>query len=243
MDDSPRKAIFQWLAKADETVVSWPNSPNQSDRGHVAGGKATIASDLKLYTPFRQIEKRSCNDATPPEKRRKRKRYSSQASPPIDSIAAKEPKLHQKPSQASNKSSSISYNAGVNVGLDPTAAETEQPGRGQKSYEKRRRHKTKLDRYILKEGVATKLKSTKQQKASTEKRRKRPTRREKTGAALIRDFSAVNVAPDRLTVRFHCSQTALFSLQHPNADVAEAPSQSRPLHERKGIFSVSPKGL
>ena len=67
------------------------------------------------------------------------------------------------------------------------------------SYERRPRHKTREDRYELKDGTRDKKKVAK--KDSQEKKQKKHKRREKSGAALMHSFTAQNVSHDRLTVR------------------------------------------
>lgn len=71
------------------------------------------------------------------------------------------------------------------------------------SYERRPRHKTRPDRYELKEN-GRQRKDTKQdaKKYPEKKKRKKHQRKEKTGAALMHDFAAQNVAHGRLTVSF-----------------------------------------
>ena len=67
------------------------------------------------------------------------------------------------------------------------------------SYERRPRHKTREDRYELKDGTREKKKVA--NKDSQEKKQKKHKRREKSGGALMHSFTAQNVAHDRLTVR------------------------------------------
>ena len=66
-------------------------------------------------------------------------------------------------------------------------------------YERRPRHKTREDRYELKDGTREKKKVA--NKDSQEKKQKKHKRREKSGGALMHSFTAQNVAHDRLTVR------------------------------------------
>ena len=73
------------------------------------------------------------------------------------------------------------------------------PGKLAESYERRPRHKTREDRYELKDGTRSEKKAAK--KDSQEKKQKKHKRREKSGAALMHSFTAQNVSHDRLTVR------------------------------------------
>ena len=78
---------------------------------------------------------------------------------------------------------------------DQTTALSEKPA---ESYGRRPRHKTREDRYELKDGTRDKKKVAKD---SQEKKPKKHKRREKSGAALMHSFTAQNVSHDRLTVR------------------------------------------
>lgn len=69
-----------------------------------------------------------------------------------------------------------------------------------KVYERRSRHRTRKNRYELKEVKEAKKRKKKKNKDTSNKERKRK-RKEKSGAALMHDFTAQNVAHDRLTVR------------------------------------------
>ncbi|MCJ1429799.1 hypothetical protein MMC29_007714 [Sticta canariensis] len=77
-----------------------------------------------------------------------------------------------------------------------TSIRREKPNR---DYERRSRHRTRKDRYEPKEvKEAKKRKKKKNEDPPKEKKRKR---KEKSGAALMHDFTAQNVAHDRLTLR------------------------------------------
>jgi len=72
------------------------------------------------------------------------------------------------------------------------------PATKPKSYERRSRHKTREDRYDLKQdGKRSAKKQKKAGAAGTDRKRKR---KEKSGNTLMHDFTASNVAQDRLTV-------------------------------------------
>lgn len=68
-----------------------------------------------------------------------------------------------------------------------------------KDYERRSRHKTREDRYEVKEVKETKKQKRKKDVGAPKKERKRKGK--KSGAAVMHDFTAQNVAHDRLTVR------------------------------------------
>ena len=67
-------------------------------------------------------------------------------------------------------------------------------------YDKRSRHKTRGDKYSLKEN----WKAKKNVETDNGKKTKRRKRREKMGKTLMHDFTASNVAQDRLTVSSIC---------------------------------------
>ena len=73
------------------------------------------------------------------------------------------------------------------------------PARPAKSYERRARHKTREDRYEIKDDRKGRN-ATRSKDCSKRKSKKRKCN-EKTGAALMHDFTAQNVSRDRLTVR------------------------------------------
>ena len=70
------------------------------------------------------------------------------------------------------------------------------PPKGTKAYERKPRHKTKKDKYDLKQNRKSEKAPVKTEKPTT----KRAKRKEKSGAALLHKFTAKNVASDRLTV-------------------------------------------
>ena len=67
-----------------------------------------------------------------------------------------------------------------------------------KTYEKRPRHKTRDDRYELKEVKKSRDRSVAKERPLRKAKKRR--RKEKSGTALLQDFKAPNVSNDRLTV-------------------------------------------
>lgn len=74
------------------------------------------------------------------------------------------------------------------------------PKKGSKSYVRRSRHRTKEDRYKPKQTKGSR-KKLKPNDRDAPKRKTKRGRNEKSGTALMHEFSAKNVANDRLTVR------------------------------------------
>ena len=68
-----------------------------------------------------------------------------------------------------------------------------------KPYERRLRHKTRADHYTLKEALKGPQQTINEGESPVRKKGKR-TRKEKSGSALMHDFTARNVAFSRLTV-------------------------------------------
>ena len=107
------------------------------------------------------------------------------------------------------------------------------PEKQVKSYERRLRRKTREDRYEIKQAKEVKMQQKEKEKKKKNKEKKRTgagaakkerkrNRKEKSGAALMHDFTARNVTRDRLTVRCydsdnlcqHCQLTSRNSLGH-----------------------------
>lgn len=171
-----------------------------------------LAERLGLHAPFRTFKDRSdheevdLNALTRPRKRRRRKSSTESYLEPAEIHNRTESdhdgrslvkttefksNSHLRPKSCSEPNSESS------VRTLPT------PEKPSVLYERRPRHKTREDRYELKEEDTAKRE--KKRKASgnnlTKRKLKKPKRKEKSGAALMHDFSAQNVSNDRLTVR------------------------------------------
>ena len=72
------------------------------------------------------------------------------------------------------------------------------PGKPVEAFERRPRHKTRADRYELKESTRQRKKPDKNNEE--DKKRKKHKRKEKSGAALMHDFTAHNISHSRITV-------------------------------------------
>lgn len=93
------------------------------------------------------------------------------------------------------------------VSLDSSTVISVSPEKPAKSYERRPRHKTRGDRYEIKQAKETKKRKKekiekKAKKAHAAKKDRKRNRGEKSGAALMHNFTARNVTRDRLTVRY-----------------------------------------
>ncbi|KAL8812304.1 MAG: hypothetical protein Q9223_007326, partial [Gallowayella weberi] len=123
------------------------------------------------------------------------------------------------------KRGSVRQQDNVDLPSHAPSITVDSPEKPAKSYEKRSRHKTREDRYDLekdKKPVRPREGEKKGQSAS----RKRRKRVEKSGAALMQDFSAKNVETDRLT-RQRAVPDLTFSevnfLNHPRGNQEDFP--------------------
>ena len=168
-------------------------------------GDPGFAESLGLHPPFRTFRVQSEDTLLhqeDPLHTRKRKRKAS------STISYLEPAVVDELTDAENAKSKPHEKAGTRgdgdlISLcgfsgrpDQTTVLPEKPA---ESYERRPRHKTREDRYELKDGTREKKKVA--NKESQEKKQKKHKRREKSGGALMHNFTAQNVAHDRLTVR------------------------------------------
>ena len=137
--------------------------------------------------------------------RNKRKRASSSSSylEPAIAIEVGHTTRHIGSESRSHNHEVKARRNGRSVGILPSAISyaslsqvASSPMNLSNTYKRRPRHKTKEDRYDLRHARA-------HVQAPKERRTKksiRPSRKEKTGSALLHNFAADNVASDRLTV-------------------------------------------
>lgn len=172
-----------------------------------------LAERLGLHAPFRVLRDRS--DDSIPEVRshpQKRRRCRSSTSSYLEPAAA-EP--FSDNDHAGSSHSTILRTAGTRPALDKEDNNSSlqafkdsvtllpPPEKPSISYKKRPRHKTRKDRYELKESSRHREKTEQDTKKNRkEKKPKKPKRREKSGAALMHGFTAQNVAHGRLTVSY-----------------------------------------
>ena len=170
-----------------------------------------LAERLGLHAPFRMLRDRS-GDSIPESQGRlpKRRRSRSSTSSYLEPAAAN---TFSDNDHARSSHSTILGNVGTRPALGdegnnspPTVSKDSgvlQPPTEKLSvsYSKRPRHKTRKDRYELKESSRPREKTKQDTKKNrTKKKPKKPKRKEKSGAALMHGFAAQNVVHDRLTV-------------------------------------------
>ena len=204
---SPRKAIQDWLAHTEWTCSkdsvgpSGDATPYLSDR-HDADDSRGLAAKLDLLPPFRHMDKQKHNSGLDSPQRRKRKRDSSSLhlkpaghpSPVNDDLEANLHSCNGDVDDDYTTSSSQDHVESPPRTLSSSSIVIEEPPT--KSYRRRPRHRTKETRYDLKDGRKSKAKD----KRPSKKKQKKQKKREKTAGAILHNFSATNVAQERLTV-------------------------------------------
>ena len=199
---------------SDETLLI--NSLQTQDQEHskstaLNSNDIGLAERLGLHAPFRTFKNYSDDEIPKVQRRpRKRRRSRSSTSSYLEPAAVNDlsendhsrpthaPKIRtatMRPALDDKGKNSLIRASQVSEVMSPS------PEKPLKSYERRPRHKTRLDRYEPTEdnrhGKQTKQTSKKDR---GEKKQKKHKRKEKSGAALLHDFAAQNVAHDRLTV-------------------------------------------
>lgn len=172
-----------------------------------------LAARLGLHAPFRAFREQSDNEIPDAQARpRKRRRSRSSTSSYLEPAAANDLSDidHGRPTYATIlRTASTGPEPGDrgNKIVPRTSQDSEtvlpSPDKLLKSYERRPRHKTRQDRYEFKDNNRDSEKT--KQAAKKDRREQKQTkhkRKEKSGAALMNDFAAQNVAHDRLTVSF-----------------------------------------
>lgn len=169
-----------------------------------------LAKRLGLHPPFqamdlKQLDSEKRLDLTGTMRYRKRKRSSSATS-------YLEPAVADDPIEAGNDvrdgdATRSLPNAGpgeeIEISSSSSALSSSSPSpvKPAKTYERRARRKTKEDRYELKQDKKAKKERVKGKKTKNkEASRKRQKSSKKSGATLLHNFTAKNVASERLTV-------------------------------------------
>lgn len=170
-----------------------------------------LAERLGLHPPFRTFKDHSDDNIAEAQSRpRKRRRSRSSTSSYLEPAAAND---HSDSDHARFRHATILRTVSERpaVGdrdncVSPTASKGAEiilpsPEKLLKPYERRPRHKTRIDRYELKESCRRSKKMKQDAKKDRgDKKQKKQKRKEKSGAALMHGFAAHNVVHDRLTV-------------------------------------------
>ena len=162
------------------------------------------ATSLGLDAPFRSFDYKA-NDADPlldaEDPVRKRRRCISSSSSYLETARAVDHRQAQRVDHERLSKSKVNRNIrddGDSASQSDSVVSI--PEKPPKNYERKLRHKTREDRYKLKQDGSGKEKMARKSNPSKKKKRKQNV---KSGTALMLDFSAQNVAQDRITVRLY----------------------------------------
>lgn len=215
--------------------------------GHFTASTSSAKPDLQA--PFRNFtydSKVSAEERDQIRSPKKRRRTDTRKSPPLEpaatiDLAARGNERHVdfhysqellKDKKRKKLTASDSPSPSTSVHLAPSYARGE-------SYRKRRRHKTRDDRFTLKAARRTGEHSEKEHDPVRKPTKRRRT--EKTGAALVHEFNASNVPQERLTV--HC----LFPIKIGHVALMENSAKRVALTwsfcKRKGVIFDETTGL
>ena len=188
-----------------------PPQKHSKDNEFVSPHAPRLAERLGLHAPFRTFKDHSDDDDLKDQGRARKRRRSRSRSSYLEPATANDfsDNRHDRPSRSSILPT-VSMRPAFRRGgksRSPTTSQaseilSQSPRKHPKCYERRPRHKTRPDRYELKENDRnSKMVKLAPKKDSRErKKQKKQKRPEKSGAALMHDYAAQNVAHDRLTV-------------------------------------------
>ncbi|KAL8708320.1 MAG: hypothetical protein Q9220_006795 [cf. Caloplaca sp. 1 TL-2023] len=165
-----------------------------------------LAAQLNLHTPFRSFATRGADaqdEAPTGNRQHKRRRIHSATSSYLEPARviedrdrvfteAKDAKSDERQPRKKCRNVSISTTSSSIANLSPR--------KPAKTYEKRSRYKTREDKYELKQDKRRTKAKADEGNAREKPRGRRRKGRERSGAALMHNFSAKNVEPERLTV-------------------------------------------
>lgn len=157
---------------------------------------------LGLYAPFRSFGQEKTDmdmDKNVARSNRKRKRRHSSVSSYLEPATFAG---HTEVGDDGCHHMKAPVSQGLNAELSPDTSVIKSipQAKPNKAYERKPRHKTRENRYELKQVKEAKTRKKKKHEGAPKKERKRK-RMEKSGASLLHNFTAQNVAHDRLTVR------------------------------------------
>lgn len=157
---------------------------------------------LGLYAPFRSFGQEKTDmdmDKNVARSNRKRKRRHSSVSSYLEPATFAG---HTEVGDDGCHHMKAPVSQGLNAELSPDTSVIKSipQAKPNKAYERKPRHKTRENRYELKQVKEAKTRKKKKHEGAPKKERKRK-RMEKSGASLLHNFTAQNVAHDRLTLR------------------------------------------
>ena len=208
---SPRNAIRSWLNQTHTALTSDNETPIRYDKSslnaprreiYAAPGQlrekegteaihngANLARRLGLHAPFSTFPDADPVQDPHPTCATRRKRRQASSDSLIEGAQYHEPARQH----ITRGDSSPRLRAKIHDEL-PTMSEVS------KKYERRKRHKTRADKYDLKAPKNQIRKQDLDREALADPPKRRTRRKRTAPNALVRDFAAANVAQDRLTV-------------------------------------------
>ncbi|KAL8986679.1 MAG: hypothetical protein Q9177_004047 [Variospora cf. flavescens] len=178
---------------------------NTNDPPEAVKTEQNLADQLGLHAPFRSFATRTAD--IPPQsqldrERRKRRRQLSSSSSDLEPAACFREDM-KKQDATEDAAAKQRRHDGRHENIDVLSLSNviiTSPKKPLKTYERRPRHKTREDRYELKENKKRNT-SKADEKAARPKSKKSKKRKEKSGAALMHGFSAACVDSERLTLK------------------------------------------
>lgn len=186
------------------TYTRRANATEAKDPPKVAKTEHNLADQLGLHAPFRSFATRTADiphQSQLDRARRKRRRQLSLSSSDLEPAACFREDM-KKQDATEDAAAKQRRHEGRYENLDVLSLSNviiASPKEPLKTYERRPRHKTREDRYELKENKKRNT-SKADEKAARPKSKKSKKRKEKSGAALMHGFSAACVDSERLTV-------------------------------------------
>ncbi|KAL8721756.1 MAG: hypothetical protein Q9181_007639 [Wetmoreana brouardii] len=185
-----------------------PRASKATPRDHTKKSKDSrnLAEQLGLHAPFRSLANRNedvRNERQRENGRRKRTRSLSTTSSflePADHLDNTGRNLKSKGNAGAKKSQRGRQQSDGSASSRSPSITIVSPDQPVKTYERRKRHKTREDRYELKQ-EGRRDKSQRSGEKARDKPRKKKKRLQKSGSALMQDFTAGNVKPERLTLK------------------------------------------
>ncbi|KAL8964868.1 MAG: hypothetical protein Q9183_004168, partial [Haloplaca sp. 2 TL-2023] len=163
------------------------------------------AEELGLHAPFRSFASRGADEGLVLQNddgRRKRRRSHSTESSSLKPAVQAEESEQESEGVEDTRTYKTSHATRKRRGERPSSPilVSDLQEKPSKTYERRKRHKTREDRYELKQG-AKRPKPQKTEKEAGAKPKRKKKHIQKSGSALMQDFNAGNIQPDRLTLK------------------------------------------
>ena len=211
---------------------------------HISSARPNLHAPIRNLTYDSEVPVEERNQIQSP---RKRRRTDTRRSPSLEPAATvdlaareRESDVDVRYSQELSRGRKRKQLATTNSPSPSTSAHLSPLRPSGESYRKRRRHKTRDDRFTLKAARRTGEQSEKEHDPVRKPTKRR--RAEKTGAALVHEFNASNVPQERLTVR------CLFPIRTDpvsadKRDLAKRVACTWSICKRKGVISDDTAGL